>query len=73
MQNYLGHMPESYDRNDWNTIFRKGTLEEDIELQKRFMKSLRKNFPTLVEGRTICIVDCTSFSDPNNDKRLRKH
>ena len=30
VQNYLGHMPEPYDRNDWNTIFRKGTLEEDI-------------------------------------------
>ena len=42
VQNYLGHMPESYDRNDWNTIFRKQTLEEDIELQKRFMISSRK-------------------------------
>ena len=73
VQNYLGHMPESYDRNDWNTIFRKQTLEEDIELQKRFMISFRKNFPTLVEGRTICVVDCTSFSDPNGDKRLRRH
>ena len=48
-------------------------LEEDIKLQERFMKSFRKNFPTLVEGRTICVVDCTSSSDPNGDKRLRRH
>ena len=33
VQNYLGHMPESYDRNDWNTIFRKQTLADDVDLQ----------------------------------------
>ena len=35
VQNYLGHMPESYDRTDRNTIFRKGTLEDDIWSCKR--------------------------------------
>ena len=73
VQKHLRHIPESYDRNDWNTIFRKRGLQDDEDLQKRFIKSFKQNFPTLVEGRSICVVDCTSFSDPNGDKRLRRH
>ena len=37
------------------------------------MKSIKQNFPTLIEGRNVCVVDCTSLSDPNSDKRLRTH
>ena len=38
-----------------------------------FKKSFCENFPDLVKGRDVFLVDCTELNDPEHDKSLRSH
>ena len=47
----------------------------DTKLMAQFVDSFKKNYPELVEGRRILVIDCTAFAhDPETEgKGLREH
>ena len=45
----------------------------DGRLRGVFEASFRQNYPYLVHGRNLVIVDCTQFNDPDHRTDLRKH
>ena len=47
--------------------------ERNTGARERFLRSFRKNFPSLCEGRNIQVVDCTAFRNPGDDETGRRH
>ena len=47
--------------------------ERNPGARERFLRSFRKNFPSLCEGRNIQVVDCTAFRNPGDDETGRRH
>ena len=39
----------------------------------KFVRSFEDNYPGTCDGRSIWMIDCRKFGDPDNDKSLRKH
>ena len=39
----------------------------------KFLNSFKTNFPDLCWKRNIVVIDCTAFTDPDHDLRLRSH
>ena len=48
-------------------------INYDHGAHSRFMHSFKVNFPELVAGRNIILIDCTVIKNPQHDKRLRNH
>ena len=50
-----------------------GILDSRNGARERFRKSFSENFPDLVKGREVFLIDCTELGDPDHDKALRSH
>ena len=43
----------------------------DDEVLKCFLDSFWENYPDLMRDRNIIVIDCTQFTDPDHDPKLR--
>ena len=57
----------------YGTMVKAGHLSDNPAARERFLRSFRKNFPSLCEGRNIQVVDCTVFRNPGHDEIGRRH
>ena len=64
---------------DWNgdNKVTPGYLSRDADWSREgravFLDSFRANYPDLVRGRNVILIDCTCFTDPRQDTSLRRH
>ena len=45
-------------------------FERFPQARVKFINSFRRNYPDLVKGRHIIVIDCTTFPDPGQDRGL---
>ena len=63
----------NWQRQTYRNVVKADHLSDNPGARERFLRSFRKNFPSLCEGRNIQVVDCTAFRNPGDDETGRRH
>ena len=63
----------NWQRQTYGKVVKADHLSDNPGARERFLRSFRKNFPSLCEGRNIQVVDCTAFRNPGDDETGRRH